>query len=84
MINAEQAREMVQKYVEDCVNFHLTKIEALITKTAEVGKYYAYYKPENFLDSRICNLVMTQISSAGFQVSWDGSKTEMVVNWYKR
>ena len=83
MINAKQAREMVQNFVESNGNFHTAKIEELITKAAEAGKYYVSYKPEDFLIPEIRDFITAQILSAGFQVSWDGPKTEVVINWRK-
>ena len=83
MIDAKRAREMVRNYVENNGNFHIAKIEELITKAAEVGKYYVSYKPEDLLTPEIRDFVTEQILSAGFQARWDGLKTEMAINWRK-
>lgn len=83
MINAKQAREIVQNYVEVNGNFHIAKIEEFITKAAEAGKYYVSYKPESILSQDIRNFVTEQVLAEGFEASWDGPKTEMVINWRK-
>ena len=83
MINAEQAREMVRNYVEGNGNFHIAKIEELIIEAAKVGKYSVSYKLERALAPEIRDYITTQILSACFQVSWDGPKTEVVINWRK-
>jgi hypothetical protein len=83
MINAKQAREIVQNYVESIGNFHIAKIEELITKTAESGKYYISYKLEDSLNSEIRDFITEQILSAGFIVSWDGLKTKITISWRK-
>ena len=81
MINANQVREKVQNYVEGNGNFHIAKIEELVIKAAEVGKYSVSYKPESFLDPEIRDYITAQILSAGFQTSWDESKTKVTINW---
>ena len=83
MISANQAREKVQNYVESDGNFHIAKIEELVIKAAEVGKYSVSYKPEGFLDPEIRDYITAQILSAGFQANWDESKTKIIVNWRK-
>ena len=83
MINAERAREMVQNCIESTGNLYIAEIEELITNAAKAGKYYVTYKPEVFLIPEIRDYIKKQILSAGFQISWDGPKTEVVINWRK-
>lgn len=83
MINAEQAIKMVQNFVESNGNFHIAKIEELVIEAAKVGKYFVSYKLERALAPEIRDFITAQILSVGFQVSWDGPKTEVVINWRK-
>lgn len=84
MINVEQTREMVRNYVEGNGNFHIAKIEELIIKAAEAGKYSISYRTGDFLNSEIRDFITEQILSAGFIVSWYGLKTKITISWRKR